>query len=106
MAHRDLTIERTDEDGNAVLAVHGELAVDTTALLTSAIDGALRAPETDGLCLDLSDVTFLDSYGLRALIQGSRSATDDGNRFWLRHPSAPVSRILTMTGVGDVIEVE
>jgi anti-anti-sigma factor len=51
------------------------------------------------LVLDLSGLTFLDSSGLRALLQLSQQAKDEGFELALVRPSEVVERLLELTGV-------
>jgi anti-anti-sigma factor len=52
------------------------------------------------LVLDLSGITFLDSSGLRALLQLSQQSKEDGFELALIRPSEVVERLLDLTGAG------
>ena len=83
-----------DDDGHT-LAVrpYGELDLSTSPELVSAFGKA--SGQTRLLC-DLSGVTFIDSCGIRALIElGQR----EPERFALSGASEPVERLLELTGV-------
>jgi stage II sporulation protein AA (anti-sigma F factor antagonist) len=49
--------------------------------------------------LDCSDVTFMDSMGLRVLVQLRRNLMDAGRTLVLANPSARVRRVLELAGV-------
>ncbi|HET9600200.1 MAG TPA: STAS domain-containing protein, partial [Acidimicrobiales bacterium] len=63
----DLVVEVTAEDGVPVLVIRGELdaysAPTLDAAVTKVLDGGAAR-----LVLDLSDVGFIDSSGLRSMI--------------------------------------
>ena len=80
------------EAGDGVVAVVGELDVATSGLLIER----LSAPPAVTV-IDLSDVTFIDAGGLRALIDATGCA--GANRRRLRSPSRPVVRICEITGL-------
>ena len=83
--------QQLDTDG--VLVLSGEIDSYTAPLLAERLaDPAVEV-------VDLAAITFIDSTGLRALLQADRSKRDDGARFELRSPSAPVQRLLEISGL-------
>ena len=67
-----LTVEVQVDDGVPVLVVRGELDVYSAPSLDAAVDQALR----DGarsLVLDLGEVGFIDSSGLRSMIRARKT---------------------------------
>ena len=92
-------------EGTIVLRLQGELDMATAPGLARAMDTALDAkPAT--LALDLSDLTFLDSTGIRVLITACRRAGGQGCAFVLRSPCRPVLKALRLTGVDRLMAVE
>jgi len=83
-----------DDDGQT-LAVRpsGELDMSTSPELVTAFGKAKGQAQ---LVCDLSAITFIDSSGIRALIElGQR----EPERFALSGASEPVERLLELTGV-------
>ena len=68
------------------------------ATLTSMI-----LPGGGTVVVDLSEVTFIDSSGLGALVQAHRTAADRDTRL-LVVASTPVRRLLRVTGLDTVLE--
>ena len=92
MSTDDTRLDQTlDTDG--VLMLSGEIDSYT------APDLASRLNDTNVEVVDLSAVTFIDSSGLRTLIEADRSRQDDGGRIVLRAPSAAVQRLLEISGL-------
>jgi anti-sigma B factor antagonist len=56
--------------------------------------------------IDLSDVVFMDSSGLQALVSLNNRAEERGLEVALVRPSVPVSRILQLTGLETQFVVE
>jgi stage II sporulation protein AA (anti-sigma F factor antagonist) len=54
--------------------------------------------------LDCSGVTFMDSMGLRVLVELWRGVTEAGHRFALARPSTSVTRVLELAGLVGVFE--
>lgn len=81
---RMIDISSTDSgrEGIAVLAVSGELDMLTTQALVDRLDAALEPP-AKGLVLDLSEVRFLGSAALSALLKTAASARTSGQQFKL-----------------------
>jgi anti-sigma B factor antagonist len=81
-------------EGPDVVVVQGEIDVATASLLSDAIE-VLRGTVT----LDLSGVTFMDSSGVRVLLQQHQRREDAGDRLVLAELSQPVRRVLEVAGV-------
>jgi anti-anti-sigma factor len=83
-------------DAEGVLWVSGELDMAVSdqlvATATSGVDGRAR------VVLDLSKVGFLDSSGIRAILEISRSTA---RPVILRSPAPNVRRVLSLAGIDD-----
>lgn len=62
-------------------------------------------PHEGTVVLDMSDVTFLDSSGLRAVLMADRTVRADGRRCIVVRGSERVARVLELTGVDDRLEL-
>jgi anti-sigma B factor antagonist len=67
----------------------------------------LLAPEsaTQHITLDMAKVEFMDSSGLRMLLELRTRATEAGTQLVLRAPSRQVARVLQVSGLDDVFQV-
>lgn len=85
----EVTVQRDDEF--ATIMVSGELDLATVPQLSAAI-----AEQHDAglLVLDLTAVTFMDSTGVRVVIQADRSCTRAGSRLVVLAGDGPVRRVL------------
>lgn len=96
----------TDRDGaRAVVSVVGELDAHSAPTLDEEI-ARLNADGVTDLALNLSGTSFLDSFGLRALLSAQRSVADHGGRLSLRTPSKSVARLLDIAGLSEQFVVE
>jgi anti-sigma B factor antagonist len=59
----------------------------------------------DGLVIDMAAVTFMDSSGLRLLIDLHGRAAEAGVEMVLRSPSRSVARVIEISGVGPMLSV-
>jgi anti-anti-sigma factor len=95
----------TRADGVVEVAAAGELDLATSALLREAIDICC---ERDGLrvvIVDLRDLTFIDSTGLRALWHAREKTQSVGCELVLRSPSEAVRHLLKITKLEKVFAV-
>lgn len=91
-----LTISSTD----AGLSASGEVDAHTAPTLAAAIDAA--GPSVD---LDLSGVGFVDSSGLRVLIDAHQRLAEAGGALRLTGVSDAVRRLLEISGVTEYLDV-
>jgi len=89
----EFTITRLD--GNGGLKLAGELDVATAPRFSEVL--AATSAQGD-VVLDLSELTFLDSCGVRALLEAARARNGDGPIVVL-DPSAAVSRVFEIIGL-------
>lgn len=86
------------------IALAGELDPHTAPLLQLEIDRVLEDEGTD-LVLDLSQLGFVDSSGLRVLIAAQHQLAEQGGTLVLRTPSETVRRLLEITGLVDHVTI-
>lgn len=95
-----------DRDGTSLtLHLRGELDPHTAPDLRAEVDAAVD-DDTTLVVFDLRALDFLDSSGLRVILATHRRVTEQGGRFVLRSPSPSTSRILEITGLPDLLEIE
>jgi anti-sigma B factor antagonist len=91
------------DDGTHVLAVRGELDLYSTPQLTSELDAI--ADETTNVVVDLSEVSFMDSTALGAVLLASRRLREANRRLALVSPVPATTKLLTMVGIDRVVPV-
>jgi anti-anti-sigma factor len=94
---------RPSVDGPAVLRVSGEIDLQVADELRDA--GLAAVADEAGLAIDLSEVSFIDSSGLAALIAINNALRTPGQRLILLSPSRSVRRILELTGLNPAFTV-
>nr|WSX74739.1 STAS domain-containing protein [Streptomyces sp. NBC_00899] len=92
-----LVVRLTEADGRIRACVNGEIDLDCADLLERVLADALRSAP-GGLDLDLSAVGFFDCAGLNALLRLRALARRDGAELAVLPVSAPVARLLDLTG--------
>ena len=82
----------------------GELDLDTVHRVESAL-AELCVEGCRNLLLDLRQVTFMDSTGLRLVIRWQTAAHQDGFEFAIVPGSEVVQRVFRLTGMDDHLTV-
>lgn len=91
-------------DGATVLAVTGEIDMQTVDELRAKVDDLDVAHGS--LVLDLGGVGFVDSSGLGALLGIKKQQDRAGGTLQLRHVSDAVTRIITITKMDRVFGLD
>jgi anti-sigma B factor antagonist len=99
----DATLTRPYPD-TVVLTVRGEIDTLTAPAFTAAIEELLSTSDKV-LVMDLTEVRFLASSGLAALISAAHRAEDRGTRLRLVIASRAVRRPLEITGTAALFDL-
>ena len=94
-----LSITVTDDGHPARVTLTGEVDPHTAPLLD---DRLTSLPAGDGLVLDLAGVTFIDSAGLRVLVNQHRRIGDAGGKLEVAAASDATRKLLELTGMWDL----
>jgi anti-anti-sigma factor len=101
---RELLLEVERQGPAAIVSVRGELDASSAPDLADLCHSVHEDGARD-LVIDLTDTSFLDSAGLRALIEVHRLFSAGGN-LALSHASDPVRRLLEITGLDDYFTLD
>jgi anti-anti-sigma factor len=94
---------RTEQHGDATVVVPtGELDLATAPALDNALTRAFEGGPTARVVLDLRELEFIDSSGLRTLLTARRRADDAGTNFSLVAGHRGLERTLEIAGVHKV----
>ena len=100
----DFKVMIVGADGEAVVYLVGELDLAVRDLLVDALTQASDMRQR--LVIDLSRTTFIDSTGLKALVDLWRRRRSAGLELVLREPSPVVMRTLQLAGLADVLPID
>jgi anti-anti-sigma factor len=81
-----------------VVAARGDIDLSTLAKATAALDGARAGARS--VVLDLREVGFMDTSGLRLIIEEQQRAAATGYRFAVIRGPRRVQRLLEIAGLG------
>jgi anti-sigma B factor antagonist len=101
---REFAVAEAHESGLLTLRPAGELDIATAPRLERALVGG-RQPG-DRVVLDLADLEFLDSTGLRVIVHAVEAARTHGWELTLRQGPPPVRRVFEISGVLGALPFE
>jgi anti-anti-sigma factor len=99
-----LEVRTEDRDGLVHVILTGELDLSTVA----KVQEELRRVEADSpptVVVDLSNLTFLDSTGLRCIVTADERARDAGRRVVIVRGPDPVQRVFAITRLEERLEM-
>jgi anti-anti-sigma factor len=92
-----LSLEVRREGHAAVVVARGDIDLSTLAKATAALDGARAGARS--IVLDLREVGFMDTSGLRLIIEEQRRAAATGYQFAVIRGSRRVQRLFEIAGL-------
>jgi anti-anti-sigma factor len=102
MAQLELDTEETE--GQVRLALRGELDIASASILEEALVRVEQdAPPV--LVIDLRQLEFMDSTGLRTVVSADQRARDAGRRLTVVRGPEPVDRIFAVTRLDERLEL-
>lgn len=86
-----------------VLAVSGEVDLGTAPSLEEAVTTAVETAGARAVRIDLTDVSFMDSTGLRVLLSGRQAAEQRGIAFSVANPRPHLLKVMRVTGIDGLL---
>jgi anti-anti-sigma factor len=94
---RPFELEVVTEDDRQTFILRGELDITSAGRVGSMVSRTVSAA-TSALILDLSEVTYMDSTGLRMIIAARQLCKEHGTAFALVPGPPEVQRLFELTG--------
>jgi anti-sigma B factor antagonist len=93
-----LAIDLACDNGTASLKLEGELDIASAPALEEHLS-TVEEGHPERVVIDLGGLAFIDSTGLRVLLQANARAGDGAHELVLRPGAAAVQRVFETTGV-------
>jgi anti-anti-sigma factor len=90
-------------DGVARISAHGELDLQTVSLLDRALE-AVDQFELARVVLDFTDLSFVDSTGVHAILRAHTRATENGSVLVVVNSSEKVRKVFELTRTEHLFE--
>jgi anti-sigma B factor antagonist len=82
--------------------LNGEVDAHTAPMLATA----MAELPTGVVTVDMQEVSFMDSSGLRVLMEATTRAREGGGDLVVARPSQPVSRLIEISGLSDQLRLD
>ncbi len=90
-------------NGHAQIILQGEVDLNVCQTLSQILD---EASDAGVLVIDMKDLEFIDSSGIRCLLDARSRVNDRDACLILRCPSEAVRRVLAVAGVEEMFTIE
>lgn len=87
-----------------IVRLRGRLNIDSSPALRDRLLAVLQAPSPEGVMVDLTDVTYIDSSGIATLIEGLKIARQRQTSLCLRGLQGRLLHLFQVTGVLTLFE--
>lgn len=98
-----MTLEKKLENGILYIKVAGRIDSNTARELEKEIDASIDG--ATGAEMDMSELTYISSAGLRVLL-GMRKKLNDNKNLVLRNVADSVKEVLEITGFDGILTIE
>ena len=102
---RNLRIEVADTTSPTTVVLTGEIDLSTARRVREALIAISNSGETN-VVVDMTNVTFMDSTGLSALVGPLKRFRSMNGEIVLRSPSKGVRKVLEITGLTRVFTID
>jgi anti-anti-sigma factor len=99
-----LEVTTQDSGGQVTVSLKGELDLSSVGKVEEEL-ARVEATGPSLLVLDLSQLSFLDSTGLRAVVTADERARSNGRRLVIVRGPDPVQRVFAITRLEDRLEM-
>ena len=100
----ELTIQTVHAGEQTTVTLAGEIDLLTSTQLNRELDIVLdRVPPPRRLCLELADVSFMDTTGVAILLKARRRALELDCRFVVTTSSRTIARLFEITGLAGLL---
>ena len=96
-----MEIKTTNEGGKLTIAVSGR--VDTVT--APELEAGLKFGDAKQVVLDLADVPYMSSAGLRLLLTAHKTMLGNGGVFQIANAQSSVREVLDITGFSDILNL-
>jgi stage II sporulation protein AA (anti-sigma F factor antagonist) len=93
-----------DAGSTATIKLNGRLDISGAEVV--ALPLATLSGSKSSLFVDMAEVTFVASIGLRHLVSAAKAVGRRGGRLVLLNPSPAVAEVVTTSGLGDLLIIE
>ncbi len=99
-----MTITENQGENALILSVEGKIDTLTSQEFQKVLLNSFQ--KSNNLVIDMKDVTYMSSAGLRAMILGQKTAGSKGGNLTITNVSEVVMDVFRMTGFDKILNIE
>lgn len=96
--------EELIDDHIVKINLSGRMDIEGVGQIETKFAGMAASPRA-GVIVDMSDVPYMSSIGIRALLMNAKSVAKRGGKFVLLNPQANVNNVLVTSGIDQIITI-
>ena len=100
-----MQVEEIQSGSTLIMVIVGRVDASTAAEFETRLAGWTRPGALTGVILDATDLTYIASRGLRAMVQATRALAGKSGRFLICAPTEHVRSLLEVTGFDQLLEI-
>lgn len=101
-----MKIEREQTGTGLVLHLEGRLDTSTAPELQKAIDGELEGLDQDRLQIDMKQLEYVSSAGLRVLLAATKKMRAKGGNLIVENANADIRDVFKITGFDAILTIQ
>lgn len=99
-----MSIEQKINNGNGVLTLSHEIDLDQSPIVRKNIKSMFQ--ECKVVSVDLANVSYIDSSGIAALVEGMQTGKKEGKNFLLINVSNEVMKVIKLAHLDKIFKIE
>ena len=99
-----LNIEKTKDGDKLTVKIEGYMDTSNASQLSDTLEGELD--DVMELYMDMTDLEYITSAGLRAMLAAYQELDEKDGRMVLQHVNDDIMEVLNLTGFSNFLEVE
>jgi anti-anti-sigma factor len=100
-----LTLSTSQEQEAVRVSLAGELDLSSALTFDEELRRIEEEAEPDTVILDLGELKFMDSTGLRLIVSAHQRALKAGRRLAIMHATTAIRRIFRLTGMAERLDI-
>jgi anti-sigma B factor antagonist len=96
-------VDVREDTAQCHVRLRGELDVDTASRVKEALEQAEQT-RSPWIVVDMTELAFIDSTGIQALLMADRNARRNGHRLSFTRGGPQVERVLRLCGLGSTLD--
>ncbi len=105
MSDHGIVINKSSHATFDTISIEGDLTITSIINVTAILSKHISSNRPKDLVLELSKISYIDSSGLRTIINVNKQLEEKKHKLYIMQPSEAVLHIMTETNLTNIIEI-